>query len=76
MGEPVARGGPIVLCSRNEIDDAYCDYRRTGFGGWPWATTAPQGRWPVADARSYGHGVWTIPGTFWPPPVILCANKE
>ena len=76
MGEPVARGGPIALCSRNEIDHAYRDYRRTGFGGWPWATTAPQGRWPVADARSYGHGVWTIPGTFWPPPVILCANKE
>ena len=27
--------------SREELEDAFADYQRTGFGGWPWPADAP-----------------------------------
>ena len=41
IGEPVVSYGPFVLNDEDGVRKAFDDYRRTGFGGWPWESDGP-----------------------------------
>lgn len=57
IGEPVVNQGPFVVNTRAEIRQAYLDFQRTGYGGWPWPSDGPvhprdRGRFAMhADGR-------------------------
>jgi quercetin 2,3-dioxygenase len=54
--EPVIQYGPFVMTTENEIREAYSDYRKTEFGGWPWERYDPVNERSARRFASYVDG--------------------
>ncbi|MGK2318429.1 pirin family protein [Gordonia rhizosphera] len=56
LNEPVVSYGPFVMNTDAEIEQAFADYRRDQFGGWPWPDTAPVYDLDAPRFAMYGDG--------------------
>ena len=56
--EPTVQHGPFVGNTQQDIMQAFADYQRTGFGGWPWESDAMA--FPRDRARFAKHADGTL----------------
>lgn len=59
--EPVAAYGPFVMNTQEEIIQAYDDYHKTQFGGWPWPQDGPVSPREKGRFALYENGREEIP---------------
>ncbi len=58
IGAPVFQLGPFVMNTPEELEQAFVDYRTTGFGGWPWS--GPDPVHPRTEGRFALHADGTV----------------
>ena len=58
IGAPVFQLGPFVMNTPEELQQAFHDYRTTGFGGWPWSRRDPVH--PRTEGRFALHADGTV----------------
>lgn len=61
ISEPVAQYGPFVMNTREEIAQAYADYEKHQFGGWPWKRNDPVHPKEVGRMAIYSDGARSLP---------------
>ncbi|MBW6473897.1 MAG: pirin family protein [Anaerolineaceae bacterium] len=61
INEPVVQYGPFVMNTQKEIYEAYADYRKDQFGGWPWPRYDPVHPREVGRYARYADGSEEIP---------------